>query len=193
MTALVVNPDGWIATARHVTSPNFDARPSGSLVDLLVIHAIALPPGQFNGDGIERLFTNRCVPSVHPCFAELQHVRVSAHFLIRRDGELLQFVGGHQRAWHAGVSHWQGRERCNDFSLGVELEGGDAWPFEPAQYDALNRLIAALEQAWPLRHIVGHCDIAPGRKTDPGPLFDWHKVQSTAATLRSALSPSCGL
>jgi len=145
---------------------------------LLVLHAISLPPGEFGGPGVEALFTNRLDPAEHPYFAQIAALRVSAHFFIRRDGELLQFVSCDRRAWHAGVSNWRGRERCNDFSLGVELEGSDEHRFTEAQYRALNTLIADLKTAYPsLVDIAGHSDIAPGRKTDPGPGFDWGQVR----------------
>lgn len=164
---------GYVIGARRIDSPNQDARPAGTVIDMVVIHSINLPPGQFGGDGVERLFTNRCDPAAHPCFEELQHLRVSSHFFLRRDGELIQFVPCNERAWHAGISRWQGRERCNDFAIGIELEGGDEWPYEPAQYHTLDLLLAALRAHYPIRHLVGHCHIAPERKTDPGPYFDW--------------------
>ena len=168
---------GWCKQARIVPSPNCDARSSGMPVDMVVIHNIHLPPGApFGGGDIERLFTNTLDPAAHPSYAELAGLRVSAHFLIRRDGELLQFVPCLQRAWHAGVSAWQGRERCNDFSIGIELEGSDFVPFEAAQYLKLNTLLAALAHRYPIRHLLGHSQIAPGRKTDPGPFFDWSHV-----------------
>jgi AmpD protein len=172
-TPFSIDAAGWVSGATRIPSPNCDARPTTDLPDMVVVHSIALPPGQFGGDGVERLFTNRCDPAAHPCFAELQSVRVSAHFFIRRDGQLVQFVACRDRAWHAGVSSWQGRERCNDFSIGIELEGGDCWPYEPAQYATLDALLAALRAVYPIRHLVGHCHIAPTRKTDPGPFFDW--------------------
>lgn len=169
--------EGWYQAARRVDSPNQDARPEGASPSLLVIHAISLPPGEFGGPGVEALFTNRLDPADHPYFAEIAHLRVSAHFFIRRDGELVQFVPCSRRAWHAGASNWKGRERCNDFSLGVEMEGADDQPFTEAQYTALNRLIADLRSAYPgLVDIAGHSDIAPGRKTDPGSGFDWEQV-----------------
>ncbi|WP_374348372.1 1,6-anhydro-N-acetylmuramyl-L-alanine amidase AmpD [Chitinimonas sp.] len=168
-----IDQAGWLSTATRIDSPNHDARPIDCQIDMIVVHSISLPPGQFGGDGVERLFTNRCDPAAHPCFAELQTLRVSAHFLVRRDGSVLQFVSCLDRAWHAGVSYWQGRERCNDFSIGIELEGGDLWPYEPAQYATLDALIAALKAAYPVTQLLGHCHIAPGRKTDPGPFFDW--------------------
>jgi AmpD protein len=164
---------GWLAGARRVESPNFDERPGGEVPRLLVIHAISLPPGEFGGEAIEQLFTNRLDPNAHPYFKEIEGLKVSAHFLIRRDGELIQFVPCGRRAWHAGASAWKGQNRCNDFSLGVELEGSDNQPFERIQYQVLARLIANLRRHYPLNDIAGHSDIAPGRKTDPGPCFDW--------------------
>ncbi len=141
-----------------------------------MIHAISLPPGQFGGDAIERLFTNRLDPAAHPYYATIEGLRVSAHFLVRRDGGLIQFVPCGQRAWHAGASSWKGRHRCNDFSVGIELEGGDEHPFEAVQYAVLARLIAALRRRYPIADIAGHADVAPGRKTDPGPHFDWPRL-----------------
>jgi len=141
-----------------------------------VLHSISLPPGEYGGDAIERLFTNRLDPAAHPYFAEVAALRVSSHFLIRRDGELLQFVPVARRAWHAGVSSWRGRERCNDFSIGVELEGADDGPFTDEQYARLARLVADLRRALPLRDLAAHSDVAPGRKTDPGPGFDWPRL-----------------
>jgi AmpD protein len=174
---LVVDADGWVTDVRRVDSPNADARPAGVLPCLVVVHAISLPPDEFGGDDICRLFTNTLDPAAHPYFATIAGLRVSAHFLIRRDGELIQFVAGDRRAWHAGVSCWQGRERCNDFSLGVELEGGDTYAFTAAQYAALRRLLRALCRRYPVAALAGHCDVAPGRKTDPGPTFDWSEVR----------------
>ncbi len=169
---------GWCASARRIDSPNCDARPSDAEISLLVIHNISLPPGEFGGAGVEQLFTNRLDPAAHPYYATIHSLRVSSHFFIRRDGELIQFVPCCQRAWHAGVSSWRGRERCNDFSIGVELEGSDDQPFSDAQYAQLHGLIEALREAYPeLLDIAGHSDIAPGRKTDPGPCFDWGRVR----------------
>ena len=177
-----IDTAGWLSNAtpacRRVASPNFDPRPAGMPVELLVIHNISLPPDQFGGPGVEQLFTNTLDPDAHPYYAEIQGMKVSAHFFIRRDGSLIQFVSCLDRAWHAGVSQWQGRERCNDFSIGIELEGSDACPFENAQYATLERLSAALHAAYPLRAVVGHSDIAPGRKTDPGPCFDWSRLSA---------------
>ena len=171
-----IDEDGYATLAHRVPSPNADERPPGVAVELVVIHAISLPPGRFGGDAIERLFTNTLVPDEHPYFRAISDLRVSAHFLIRRDGTLVQFVSCLRRAWHAGVSCWNGRERCNDFSVGIELEGCDERPFEQPQYARLGSLIAGLRSRFPIADIVGHSDIAPGRKTDPGPCFDWHRI-----------------
>lgn len=155
-------------------SPNADQRPPGVRPELVVIHGISLPPGEFGGVGVERLFTNSLCPDDHPCFREVAHLRVSAHVFIRRDGEVIQFVSFDRRAWHAGESTFEGRSNCNDFSIGAELEGCDDRPYEAAQYRQLADLVTALVDTYPglsLRRIVGHCDIAPQRKTDPGPLF----------------------
>ena len=162
---------------RRIASPNHDRRPPGERLDLLVIHNISLPPGVFEGDAIIRLFTNTLDAKAHPYFAQLEGLRVSAHFLIRRNGEIIQFVPCGMRAWHAGVSNWQGRERCNDFSIGIELEGDDHGPFTDAQYAALARLTRRLRRAYPINRIAGHSEIAPGRKTDPGPHFDWPRYR----------------
>lgn len=173
---------GWLSCDlpdfRRVASPNCDARPAGMPVELLVIHNISLPPDEFGGPGVEQLFTNTLDPAEHPYYAEIQGMKVSAHFYIRRDGSLIQFVSCLDRAWHAGASEWQGRARCNDFSIGIELEGCDTQPFEDAQYATLGRLCVALYATYPLRARVGHADIAPGRKTDPGPCFDWSRLTS---------------
>ena len=174
---------GLIEGVRYIESPNCDDRPEGSSVELIVIHAISLPPREFGGDGIERLFTNRLDPGVHPYYAGIAGLRVSAHFLIRRDGELIQFVPAGRRAWHAGESSWRGRTRCNDFSIGIELEGTDETPFEDAQYAMLAPLTAALRARFPLADIAGHSDIAPGRKTDPGPHFDWGRYRAALDAL----------
>lgn len=174
---------GWLDAARRVPSPNFDARPAGAVVDLLVVHHISLPAGRFVGDAVERLFTNTLDCATHPDFAALQGLRVSAHFLVRRRGELIQFVPTHARAWHAGVSDFQGRGRCNDYSIGVELEGTGERPFTRAQYRVLARLAGALATAHPLRWVTGHEHIAPGRKFDPGPAFDWQELQDRLVNL----------
>ena len=167
---------GLIEEVRFVCSPNYDTRPLGGGVDVLVIHAISLPPGQFGGPDIERLFCNTLDCSTHPFYREIEGLRVSAHVLIRRDGEIVQFVPLHARAWHAGESCCEGRTRVNDFSIGIELEGSDEQPFEDAQYCALNVVTRAVMQAYPAitpTRIFGHADVAPGRKTDPGPYFNW--------------------
>ncbi|MFP5404833.1 MAG: 1,6-anhydro-N-acetylmuramyl-L-alanine amidase AmpD [Gammaproteobacteria bacterium] len=171
-------PDGtgWLREARRVASPNHDERPPQTAVELLVVHHISLPPGRFRGDAVERLFTNRLDPDAHPAYAPLRDLQVSAHFLIRRDGALLQFVDTDRRAWHAGVSVFEGRERCNDFSIGVELEGDGSHRFTAAQYRRLRRLLGRLRERHPLRAIAGHSDIAPGRKHDPGARFDWSRL-----------------
>jgi AmpD protein len=167
---------GYVRAARQVPSPNRDARPPGELT-LVVIHGISLPPGAFGGDAVERLFTNRLDATGHPSYASLAGLRVSCHFFVRRDGELVQFVSCLARAWHAGVSSWQGRERCNDFSIGIELEGTDDLPYETAQYDRLASLLQALKRRYPaIAAAAGHSDVAPGRKTDPGPAVDWDRL-----------------
>lgn len=173
-----VNSRGYAQGARLIRSPNCDARPAGRAITLLVIHHISLPPGTFGGPGIVELFTNRLDPAAHPYYATIAGMRVSAHFLIRRDGALFQFVPCGRRAWHAGESRWRGRARCNDFSIGVELEGTDEAPFTAAQYRRLARLTRALRARYPIRDIVGHSDIAPGRKSDPGPHFDWARYRA---------------
>ncbi|MCW5619929.1 MAG: 1,6-anhydro-N-acetylmuramyl-L-alanine amidase AmpD [Burkholderiales bacterium] len=167
---------GWCAAAQRVPSPNHDERPTGTAVELVVVHNISLPPHQFDGDHVAELFLNRLDPAAHPFFATLAGVRVSAHFLVRRDGRLVQFVSCDRRAWHAGASRWRGRERCNDFSIGIELEGSDLIPFRESQYAVLVDLLRALRAQYPIGDITGHSEIAPGRKTDPGPFFDWARV-----------------
>mgnify|MGYP002776531632 FL=1 len=168
--------EGWLKGTRWVFSPNQGARPAGSDVSLVVVHNISLPPDDFSGDWIERFFRNRLDPATHPYFATIADLQVSAHFLIRRDGRVIQFVGCDRRAWHAGQSAWRGRENCNDYSVGIELEGSDNVPFAAEQYAALWRLIDALRRRYPLTAIAGHCHVAPGRKSDPGPFFDWAAV-----------------
>jgi len=171
---------GLIEGVRFIFSPNFDARPPGSGVDVLVIHAISLPPGQFGGPDIERLFCNALDSGLHPFYHEIEGLEVSAHVLIRRDGEIVQFVPLHARAWHAGESCCEGRTRVNDFSIGIEMEGSDEQPFEDAQYQALGAVTKAIMQAYPAitpARIFGHADVAPGRKTDPGPCFDWERYR----------------
>ena len=171
---------GLLDAATPRLSPHCDERPPGAAIDLLVIHGISLPPGQFGGTWIDALFTNTLDPTAHPYFQTIAGLRVSAHLLIRRDGELLQYVPFHRRAWHAGASCFAGRSRCNDFSIGVELEGTDDRPYDDRQYDRLATVIAALRQAYAALtpdRLVGHADIAPGRKTDPGPAFDWRRLR----------------
>ncbi|HXH02309.1 MAG TPA: 1,6-anhydro-N-acetylmuramyl-L-alanine amidase AmpD [Candidatus Competibacteraceae bacterium] len=170
---------GLLLGARQVISPNCDERPPGVAVELLVLHGISLPPGQFGGPWIDALFTNTLDSDADPFFDEIRALRVSAHLLVRRDGEVVQYVPFHKRAWHAGVSHYAGRERCNDFSIGIELEGTDHEPYSDRQYAVLAEVLQALLAAYPTlsaERIVGHSDIAPGRKTDPGPAFDWTRL-----------------
>jgi len=165
--------DGLAAGARYVASPNCDPRPQAQQVTLLVVHSISLPPRTYGGPGIERLFTNRLDPAEHPYYAQIAHLRVSAHLLLRRNGGLVQFVPLHMRAWHAGDSSWRGRRACNDFSVGIELEGGDEDRYTDTQYARLVEVTRALRRVLPLRDVAAHSDIAPLRKTDPGVLFDW--------------------
>jgi N-acetyl-anhydromuramyl-L-alanine amidase AmpD len=167
---------GWWHLARKIRSPNFGERPPDERVTLVVVHSISLPPGQYGGDAVERLFTNRLAHGEHPYFESLRGLRVSAHFFIRRDGRVLQFVSCDDRAWHAGESSWAGRDQCNDFSIGIELEGLEGDRFEPAQYTALARLLRALARRYPIAAVVGHEHIAPGRKGDPGSGFEWPQL-----------------
>ncbi|MDB5909438.1 MAG: N-acetylmuramoyl-L-alanine amidase family protein [Massilia sp.] len=173
MKQAVVGADGWYGQATRYDSPNFDARPAGAQVELLVVHNISLPAGRFGGPHIADLFTNRVDFAADPSFADLRGLSVSAHFLVRRDGRVIQFVSCNERAWHAGVSSFDGREQCNDFSVGIEVEGSDHVAFLPAQYESLAVLTRALAERYPLRAVQGHEHIAPGRKTDPGPFFAW--------------------
>ena len=168
-----LDASGVLEGARFVASVNCDERPANTAIELIVVHAISLPPGEFGGPGIEQLFTNSLDPAAHPYYAGIAGLRVSAHVLVRRTGELVQFVPCSMRAWHAGVSQWRGRAACNDYSVGIELEGADDEPFDERQYPVLVELTKAIERAYPIKDIVGHADIAPGRKTDPGPCFDW--------------------
>lgn len=171
---------GLVAGVPFVPSPNLDERPAGEEISLVVVHGISLPPGEFGGPWVDDLFLNRLDPSLHPYFESIAGLRVSAHVFIRRDGSLVQYVPFRRRAWHAGESRFEGRERCNDFSVGVELEGADEVPYEEAQYRALAGLARALMRAYPAitaRRIVGHSDISPGRKTDPGPAFEWARLR----------------
>lgn len=175
---LHLTDEGFVTQANFIASPNCDARPEGTAIELLVIHNISLPPGQYGGNGIIQLFTNQLNPDEHPYYRDIYQLQVSAHFLIRRDGELIQFVPCCQRAWHAGQSSWRDQQRCNDFSIGIELEGSDFEAFTDNQYRILQALTDALQAHYPLQEIQGHSDIAPGRKTDPGPYFDWQRYRT---------------
>jgi len=171
---------GLMVGIKQVLSPYFDARPAGVVPDLIVLHGISLPPGEFGGPWVARLFTGNLPADAHPEFRERADLQVSAHLLLRRNGTLVQFVSLNERAWHAGKSAWQGRERCNDYSIGIECEGTDEVPYEAAQYAALRELLPKLLEAYPAitrERIVGHSDVAPGRKTDPGPSFDWSQIR----------------
>jgi AmpD protein len=175
-----IDDAGWLQPARHCASPNFNQRPAGQLVDLLVIHNISLPPGEFGGGFVEQLFTNHLDSNAHPAFADLRDMHVSAHLFIDRTGAVTQFVSLLERAWHAGKSSFIGRDNCNDYSIGIELEGTDTLPYSDAQYHNLAAITRALLARFPamyLDRIVGHCDVAPERKTDPGPAFDWSRYR----------------
>lgn len=175
---------GLLRGVRHVPSPNQDARPPGATLDLVVVHGISLPPGEYGGPWVERLFTNALPADAHPYFATIAGLRVSAHVFVRRDGELVQFVPFHARAWHAGASVWRHRVACNDYSVGIELEGEDEAPYADAQYGALAAVVRALRRAYgtlAADAIAGHSDVAPGRKTDPGPAFDWPRLHRLLA------------
>ena len=174
-----LNEHGLLSAAGFIPSPNCDLRPTDCAIELIVIHAISLPPDQFGGTDVEALFTNTLNPQADPFYPEIATLRVSAHFYIKRSGELLQFVPTNLRAWHAGASEWRGRSRCNDFSLGIELEGCDTRPFTRMQYLSLTRLVATLKAHYPIGDITGHQNIAPNRKTDPGPFFDWTRFFQT--------------
>lgn len=180
----IVDGEHWLQAAAHRPSPNQDARPDEQDISLLVVHAISLPPGEFGGPWIDALFSSRLDPQAHPYFATIQALTVSAHLCIFRDGGVAQYVPFHRRAWHAGQSSWEGRSRCNDFSIGVELEGCDTLPFSDAQYATLAAVGGALLARYPglnAQRVVGHSDIAPGRKTDPGPCFDWLRLRAALA------------
>ena len=181
---LHIDAEGWLRPVRHSASPNHNQRPPGCAVELLVIHNISLPPGCFGGGLVDALFTNRLDCALHPSLADLDGLRVSAHLLIERGGDITQFVSFDERAWHAGVSHFRGRENCNDFSIGIELEGTDQEPYTDVQYRRLATVTRLLRHRYPgiaLDGIVGHSDIAPGRKTDPGPAFDWSRYRRDVA------------
>lgn len=182
---------GRLASARWCCSPNYGPRPEGAVISLLVVHSISLPPGQFGGPYIEDFFTNSLNPAEHPYFSTIADMRVSAHVLIRRDGAKVQFVSLLDRAWHAGRSCFQGVDECNDFSIGIELEGVDDIPYTAKQYRSLAELSAVIVSAWPditNDRITGHCDIAPGRKTDPGPAFDWHDFRTSLQAAQSDIN-----
>lgn len=177
---------GWYGYAHRLASPNFGPRPRAASIDLIVVHSISLPPGQYGGDEVQRLFTNALDWSAHPYFRQIEGMQVSSHFYVRRNGELWQFVSCDERAWHAGQSHYRGRDNCNDDSIGIELEGLEGGAFEAAQYETLGGLCAAIAQNYPVQHIAGHEHIAPGRKQDPGAGFDWRLLQDALGWL-----PAC--
>lgn len=179
--------EGWWSGAQACPSPNFDDRHEGEAISLVVLHSISLPPGEYGGDAIERLFTNCLDWDAHPYYQGIRGLRVSAHFLLRRDGQLLQFVSCDRRAWHAGSSTWRGRENCNHYSIGIELEGMEGAVFEPAQYTALAKLLRAVSARYPVDEVVGHEDVAPGRKFDPGAGFDWQRLRQCLRRKRPAL------
>ena len=168
---------GWYRFAKALPSPNFGPRPQGAQIDLIVLHSISLPPGEYGGDAVQRLFTNRLDWDAHPYFQSIRGLEVSSHFYVRRNGELWQFVSCDDRAWHAGVSTWRGRGNCNDDSIGIELEGLEGQHFEEPQYETLASLCAAIAQHFPVAYIAGHEHIAPGRKQDPGAGFDWRLLR----------------
>ncbi len=170
---------GWLHSAHHLASPNFGPRPALAVIDLVVLHSISLPPGVYGGDEVQAFFTNQLDWSQHPYYRQIEGMQVSAHFYVRRSGEIWQFVSCDDRAWHAGQSCYRGRDNCNDDSIGIELEGLEGDTFEPAQYTALTALIPALAQRYPIAHIAGHEHIAPGRKMDPGPGLDWALLRHT--------------
>ncbi|MEO5672467.1 MAG: 1,6-anhydro-N-acetylmuramyl-L-alanine amidase AmpD [Ramlibacter sp.] len=182
--------EGWYRFARHEASPNSGARPAGADIDLIVVHSISLPPGEYGGDGVRQLFTNTLDWDAHPYFKSIEGLKVSSHFFITRRGELWQFVSCDDRAWHAGASAYRGRADCNDDSIGIELEGLEGGAFEDAQYDALSGLCAAIAQRYPVRHIAGHEHIAPGRKGDPGAGFEWARLHDSLAWPAQQF-PSC--
>jgi AmpD protein len=176
--------NGWLSGIRCVLSPNQGERPKGTEISLVVLHNISLPPGEFAGQWVEDFFVNRLERTAHPYFAEIADVQVSAHFFLRRSGRLVQFVSTDRRAWHAGRSIWAGRENCNDFSIGIELEGTDEQPYTAEQYEALWSLLDVLRDRYPIAAIAGHCHIAPGRKTDPGACFDWATLRARYPALQ---------
>ena len=183
LSSLLINDAGFAKQAEVILSPNFDNRPNKSNINLIVIHNISLPPRTYGGNSIIDLFTNKLNPDDHEYFKSISNLKVSSHFLIRRDGSLIQFVSCLDRAWHAGESTWNQFNHCNDFSIGIELEGSDYDIFEPEQYKCLEKLIQSILKKYPIECIVGHSDIAPSRKTDPGPYFDWTRIESYAEKL----------
>ncbi|TCB80469.1 1,6-anhydro-N-acetylmuramyl-L-alanine amidase AmpD [Acinetobacter sp. ANC 4173] len=179
--------DGQLIGAKQIPSPNFNQRPAEAKIELVVIHNISLPPSQFGGGYIQQFFQNQLDSTLHPYFETIQELKVSAHLLILRTGEVLQFVNFQQRAWHAGRSSYLGQQECNDYSIGIELEGSDDCAFESLQYEVLAQVMVSLQQAYPTiqQHVAGHSDIAPGRKTDPGPYFDWVKFRSLVQQIKN--------
>jgi AmpD protein len=176
--------EGWLRQARRVPSPNCDERPEGGDITLMVVHGISLPPGEYGGGWIDDLFCNRLDPAAHPYFRDIAGLQVSSHLLIRRDGEIVQYVPFGKRAWHAGDSCFEGRSACNDFSIGIELEGQDTEAYTDRQYERLAQVMRTLVAAYPglsMDRVAGHCDIAPGRKTDPGPAFNWSRLRACLA------------
>jgi len=180
---------GWWGGARRLPSPNFGPRPPQMQVSLAVIHSISLPPGEYGGDAVERLFTHQLDWNAHPYYERIRGIAVSAHFFIRRDAQMLQFVSCDERAWHAGASSWRGRSDCNAFSIGIELEGLEGETFDASQYEALTRLLGAIASSYPLQHVAGHEHIAPGRKIDPGPGFDWAALQAAIGWPKAMFAP----
>ena len=174
---MIINAEGFVKDIKHVLSPNHDSRPKDSTINLLVIHNISLPPDQYGGDYIEHFFTNQLNSSIDPYFQKIKNIKVSSHFVINREGNLIQYVSCKKRAWHAGVSEWNGKKNCNDYSIGIELEGSDHIEYTESQYEKLNQLIDCLKSYYDIKGIVGHSDIAPGRKTDPGTSFNWKKIE----------------
>lgn len=172
----LLDASGWMSGTRLCPSPNFGPRPAGTVVDLAIVHSISLPPGLYGGDAIEQLFTNRLDWDAHPYYQQIRGLEVSAHFVVRRDGEVVQFVSTADRAWHAGRSSWQGRDNCNDYSVGIELEGLEGLAFDAPQYESLASVLVALARQLPLRAVAGHEHVAPGRKEDPGAAFDWPRL-----------------
>ena len=174
---MIINAQGFVQDIKHVLSPNHDSRPKDSVINLLVIHNISLPPDQYGGDYIEHFFTNQLNSSIDPYFQKIKNIKVSSHFVINREGNLIQYVSCNKRAWHAGVSEWNGKKNCNDYSIGIELEGSDHIEYTKSQYEKLNQLIDCLKSNYAIEAIVGHSDIATGRKTDPGSSFNWKKIE----------------